>query len=467
VIRRARLFGGLVVVATLSVSAAEAPAWGGELEPPWIEAGDIPLPEWARTMTPTRVEVPIVVDPDAPSVRRGTVQLGARLSVFGTRRGQGCLGRWVSVGPFAWVCSDSVELSEESAFSPPLGVRPWTFDGEGAVDWLRPQKPGTRTELPPIAPASASEDGLPYRYFVAGRDGAYGYATLESAFDDAPDQELEAGFFIAILEERTEYGERWGRAGSGRWFAMRELVPVRPSLFHGDLLPDDSAMDVAWVVADKASVFTTEKLDRPLKPPRVRARFERVRVFEHRPGKDGGAVRVSSDEEPAAWMRARDLARPSFSEPPSELSADNATERWIDVDLSSQTLVAYEGKRPVFATLVSTGRGPAGTEFATHVGTFRIWSKLFSTTMDNLDADDAEHRYAIEDVPWVQFFDRGIGLHAAFWHRNFGRVHSHGCVNLAPIDARWLFAFTSPHLPQGWTAVLPTPIDQGTIVRVR
>jgi len=67
----------------------------------------------------------------------------------------------------------------------------------------------------------------------------------------------------------------------------------------------------------------------------------------------------------------------------------------------------------------------------------------------------------------VQFFDRAVGLHGAFWHDGFGRPRSHGCVNLAPEDARWLFAFTEPKLPAGWSAVLPTPVEPGTAVRVR
>ena len=455
------------VFAALSALAVASPARAEEFEPPWVEAGDIPLPEWARTMSPTRPEVPILLDPSLSNARRGTLQFGARLSIFGTRRGPGCMGRWLSVGPLAWVCSDSATLNGDEPFAPPLGVREWTPEGEASTDWLRPTRPGTRTAVAPLEVSLVGDDGLPYRYFMAGRDGAYGYATLEGARDDSPDQELEAGFFIAIVEERTEYGEKWGRAGSGRWFAMRELVPVRSSLFHGELVAEGSPLEFAWVVADKATVFASEKLDKPSKPLVVRARFERLRVFEHRLGRDGGAVRISDDEEPAAWVRARDLARPSIAEPPEELSIDGASERWIDVELASQTLVAYKGKRPVFATLVSTGRGPAGSDTATRVGTFRIWTKLFTTPMDNLDQEDAERRYAIEDVPWVQFFDQAIGLHAAFWHRNFGRVHSHGCVNLAPIDARWLFAFTAPHLPQGWTAALPTPIHRGTIVRVR
>jgi lipoprotein-anchoring transpeptidase ErfK/SrfK len=117
--------------------------------------------------------------------------------------------------------------------------------------------------------------------------------------------------------------------------------------------------------------------------------------------------------------------------------------------------------------VVSTGKGALGSEFVTRTGTNRIWVKIFTTKMDNLDKDEVDRHYAIEDVPWVQFFDKAIALHGAFWHRDFGHVHSHGCVNLSPLDARWLFAFTGPHLPVGWTAALPTKVEPGTLVRVR
>ena len=99
-------------------------------------------------------------------------------------------------------------------------------------------------------------------------------------------------------------------------------------------------------------------------------------------------------------------------------------ERWIDVDLTSQTLVAYEGARPVFATLVSSGRSGPGHE--TPVGVHRIWVKLAEDTMDDLPQIDQESNYAIEGVPWVQYFRGSEALHATFWHARFGDRHSHG-----------------------------------------
>jgi lipoprotein-anchoring transpeptidase ErfK/SrfK len=67
----------------------------------------------------------------------------------------------------------------------------------------------------------------------------------------------------------------------------------------------------------------------------------------------------------------------------------------------------------------------------------------------------------------VMYFERGYGLHGTFWHRQFGAKHSHGCVNLTPLDAERLFGWTSPSLPPGWTAALPTSYEPGTLIRVR
>jgi lipoprotein-anchoring transpeptidase ErfK/SrfK len=87
--------------------------------------------------------------------------------------------------------------------------------------------------------------------------------------------------------------------------------------------------------------------------------------------------------------------------------------------------------------------------------------------MTNLEDQEAGNYYAIEEVPWVMFFQKGYGLHGTFWHRSFGNVRSHGCVNLTPLDAQRLFHWTHPRLPAGWTAALPTDGEPGTIVRVR
>jgi lipoprotein-anchoring transpeptidase ErfK/SrfK len=105
-------------------------------------------------------------------------------------------------------------------------------------------------------------------------------------------------------------------------------------------------------------------------------------------------------------------------------------ERWIDVDLSSQTVSAYEGHAVVRTFLVSTGtwRTPTVT------GRFWIYHKF--------ETDDMRGPgYFFEDVPYTMYFHKGYGLHGTYWHNNFGTPMSHGCVNLSIEDARWLFNF--------------------------
>jgi len=136
------------------------------------------------------------------------------------------------------------------------------------------------------------------------------------------------------------------------------------------------------------------------------------------------------------------------------------------VDTNSQTLVAYIGPRPVYATLASTGRGKPGSEQATPLGLHRLWVKLRRSDMDNLENSDTQTPYDVEAVPYVMFFERGYGIHGTYWHDRFGVPKSHGCVNVSVSDARWLFEFSSPHLPVGWSAAFPTARERGTLVRV-
>jgi hypothetical protein len=430
------------ILVFLTAGAASA----DDAMPPW--SSDVPIPAWARSVAPSKSDAAIYVSPGDLDTRRGSAQLGARLPFFAAQRGPGCAGRWLEVGPLAWMCSDVADVTADEPGAPQLGTRQWMLpDGTNA---LLPRRPGARA-LPPIEPAITTDDGLPYRYYFAGADGASGFSNLANALDDAPDQDLEKGFAVAAIDERKAHGESWIKTKKNRWIAARQLVPSRSFLFHGDMI-EDGKLDVAWIATEKASVFANE---RATQASGTRVRFEKVHVLEQK----NAMVRVGDKE----WIRARDLAQARLAPPPDGAG----DERWIDVDLAQQTLVAYEGARPVFATIVSTGRGPQGSDAATPKGTHRIWVKIFTTKMDNLDKDDVEHHYAIEDVPWVQFFDKAVALHGAFWHRDFGHVHSHGCVNLAPIDARWLFVFTSPNMPQGWTATFPTPIERGTLVRVR
>ena len=116
-----------------------------------------------------------------------------------------------------------------------------------------------------------------------------------------------------------------------------------------------------------------------------------------------------------------------YSEIPEELANEG---RWIDIDLSDQVVTAYEGVEPVRHFVVSTGtwRTPTVT------GQFRVYIKLKSTPM-------AGPGYYLPGVPWTMYFYKGYALHGTYWHDNFGTPMSHGCVNLTPKEAKWLYDF--------------------------
>ena len=160
-----------------------------------------------------------------------------------------------------------------------------------------------------------------------------------------------------------------------------------------------------------------------------------------------GGVYVETDAGvwiPATSLRIAPLGRDLWG------FADRGR-KWIDVSIEQQVLVAYEGKRPVFATMVSTGRGELGdpeTTSATVQGTFFIQQKHVTATMDG-DASN-EQAFDLRDVPYVQYFHKSYALHGAYWHDAFGKVRSSGCVNLSPADAAWLFEWTEPVVPEGW-----------------
>lgn len=397
---------------------AEAPA-----AQPWIGAGEVPLASWVKSVQVRRRDEPLRQAADAEAPRRGSAVPGEFLPIFATRRGPGCAERWALVGPSAWVCSAHVSFSSKLP---------------------SPEQRGR----------SYSEDGLPYRYYFVGSDGSLAYRRFEAADETAPDVELEPGFSVAVVRQRARHGETYVKSTDDMWIPLRDLVPVRASSFRGVML--DGSLDVGWVFTDGATVYKRPGAQKS----GSRARLERITILERSQRHGSTWFRIADD----AWIRERDVRTPSQAELPAELRPN---ERWIDVDTSSQVLTAYEGSRAVFATLVSTGRGAKGTAEATPEGRFRIWVKVVTINMDNLEDEEASRYYSMQAVPWVMFFKGGFGLHGTYWHSSFGRTRSHGCVNLAPRDAEWLFEFASPHLPASWSAVHPTAHELGTLVSVR
>ena len=154
----------------------------------------------------------------------------------------------------------------------------------------------------------------------------------------------------------------------------------------------------------------------------------------------------------------------SFESEKLAVLGSTTEEKWIEVDLSLQKLWAWEGNSLYLETLVSTGL----PWWPTPQGEFRVWAKTRATKMEG---GEGKYYYNLPNVPFVMFFEnekipgyRGYGLHGTYWHNDFGRVHSHGCVNLPTPIAEKLYYWTTPQLSEGKFFLKATVENPGTRV---
>ena len=138
-----------------------------------------------------------------------------------------------------------------------------------------------------------------------------------------------------------------------------------------------------------------------------------------------------------------------------EQSADN---KWIEVDLSDQKLIAWEGDQKYLETLVSSGKWGK-----TPTGEFAIWSKFKYTKMSGGNKALRTYYY-LPNVPYTMYFYKDFGLHGTYWHNNFGQPMSHGCVNLPTVMAEKLYYWSTPVVPEGKNYISASADNPGTKV---
>ncbi len=389
------------------------------------------LPAAARSLRIEREGEVVRARADVESARRGTLARGARLAVHEATQGRGCRTAWVRIDVEAWVCGDGATLTAD----PPRAV-PQPVVREGQV--------------------------VPYQYAFATHAGVRTYRRMEDAAAEDWAEELERGMSVAVVGTARIEGASYVHTASGRWVAMRDLAFARPSERVGIFYePGETVASVGFFTNNTRAWPTPENALRDSGPSGTSVGFTRREAAHIREERTVRGVRMARLD--AGWVRASLLMRPDVGARPADLGA---RERWVDIERRRQLLVAMEGGAPVFATLVSTGRA----DHPTLPGDHRVWSKLATTDMSNVGNTElvtATALYTAARVPWVMFFHEDQGLHGVFWHDLFGRPRSHGCVNMAPRDAAWLFQWSPPALPAGWTAVLPSPADPGLRVRVR
>ncbi len=118
-------------------------------------------------------------------------------------------------------------------------------------------------------------------------------------------------------------------------------------------------------------------------------------------------------------------------------------DKLIHVDLGAQLVTAFEGNTMVFSSRCSSGA--KGTR--TPIGEFTTYHKGPSIHMTN-QGDEVNHIYDLPGVPWCTFFTGyGNAFHGTYWHNDYGRPRSHGCVNLRSEDAKWLYRWSLPTVP--------------------
>ena len=275
---------------------------------------------------------------------------------------------------------------------------------------------------------------------------------------------LLVGMYVALdrLVRNDDVGERYWHTQSGGYVRESRLSNVHDfPTSHGTALDDNVTLPYAFMIAEEGYNYNVSPGGGISTHHRV-PKLTGVALADAPPLMVGGRYPYlrTADGMAVAARAVRHITRQT---PPE---GTGPAEKWIDVDLDEQILAAYEGPRPVYVALISSGRASDDREhnFETPSGSFRITSKHVTNTMDGETPNGV---YSIEDVPWVMYFQQSYALHGAFWHHHFGWRMSHGCVNLSPPDARWLAYWSDPPLPYGWHGVYATPDRPGSRVVIR
>jgi hypothetical protein len=257
---------------------------------------------------------------------------------------------------------------------------------------------------------------------------------------------LGKGFiFVNMLESAEEGGQAFYKIRAGEYIRASDVQAVTPSSFQGLKFTTPPTYPVGWLVATVRPSYRPGEAA-PTTGPRL-GRYRVVQIFATQKVGDWNWYLVG----PNQWLNQRVVSVLTLNAPPS-----GVTGKWVQVDLYEQTLVAYEDTTPVYATLISSGLD----KWATRPGLFQVYARYYLDGMRGSYEPDGSDYYSLESVPWVMYFDGARALHGEYWHNGLGFKRSHGCVNLAPLDARWLYDWT----PKGtWVWVYDpsgqTPVD--------
>lgn len=442
--------------------------------------------------------------PSEDAAHLGYLRVGARVAATGDVAGSaGCPGGWYPIAPRGYVCAgggttldphEPVVAALSGRLPDPARKLPYIY---GTV-----RKPGpVYDRLPTAAELHAAEpdiDERMVRWLAA--DGEVGASYAQTVWlgghgappdprevwqgkrtDGVPAFLLNGGvapnvekhprdagqLVIGKMRAKVGYsftdtflwdGRRYGVTPDLEVLPTDRLRPIQGSDFHGIELGSGVDFPLALVRQPGARYVVYQKsanalIEGEIAPYREAVPLTGRQQFFHDV--------LHYETKDGKWLSDRDASRLDRAKKMPGWAVKG--ERWIDINITKQTLVLYEGERAVYATLISSGEAgledPARTT-ATRRGIFRIHSKHVSNTMES---DEVGEEFELRDVPYVQYFDDdGHAIHGAYWHDKFGIPKSHGCINLAPEDARRIFYWTEPGVPDGWHGAFESL--KGTVV---
>ena len=346
----------------------------------------------------------------------------------------------------SFLCSPQTQLRYPRQ-CPPTG--PASTRAELARQGLSPLRPL------PIATLDLNLGYLPFNYRRLEGDGTRVFSSADDAASGSGAAGgIEAGFvYISWSECQVIRDTAVYLTAAGYIRGGSECKQIAMPSFHGLTFSRTPSRTFGWVLGT-TDVRTAPGTAAPVTGQRYR--FELVQIFDRQDAEDLTWVMIG----PEAWVAGKDVAAVTPDPTPPEGVQDD---RWISINLFEQTLAVYEQGRLVFATMVSTGlRG-----WWTQPGTFQVYAKLERDDMSGSFEADRSDYYLLQDVPWVLYYDKARAMHGAYWHNGYGYARSHGCVNLSPTDAHWLFNWaeegTYVHVfdPSGQTPTDPQTYGDG------
>jgi hypothetical protein len=304
----------------------------------------------------------------------------------------------------------------------------------------------------PAAPLSDDFGEMPVlvaKINLPANEPALIFGSVEDAIaQNNPISQIDPGSlrFITYISRIDHDNNAFVQLATGGWL---RASPAAVTDFHGLRFFANPRNDFGWIV-DQTPSYLEPSFSSQV-GTRTYYREEIIQIFNAVEADGLTWYQIASD----AWVNSSKARVVSLhTTPPEGVTSD----RWIEINLLQQTLMVYETGHLLFATLAATGLEP----FYTQPGLFQIYEKKPLETMQGAFEADRSDYYYLQDVPWTMYFDQARALHTAYWRTYFGYPQSHGCVNLSPSDAHWLFQWANEgdfvwvHDPSGKT---PTDVD--------